>query len=256
MEFDATSDLAARARAAIGVHCTPDGGAHSIFSHSEHCLRALVPVVLATKEATCWLGERLNAALEDATGAGDSSSTAPSSSGTRASTRAGFLRTLAELIGPPPALDEHGRIPWRKEYELLSLLTDMEISCPEGDAPRALGFDSVAALSTWLGTREGGEFLMTRGCSLDQGVARESSDVSKLIEELGWEREHTLAFTLLYQLRGILARDLQDRAAGTAAAFPASSNYAVCEALFATAVQADHQRRAAGNGSRSSDTNG
>ena len=41
---------------------------------------------------------------------------------------------------PPPALDEHGRIPWRKEYELLSLLTDMEISYPEGEAHTALGF--------------------------------------------------------------------------------------------------------------------
>ena len=161
---------------------------------------------------------------------------------TKPSTRADFLRTLAEVIGAPPAPDAAGRIPWRQEFELLNLLTDTELAsgCDEGFAPQALGFASPAELSNYLGTSEGGEFLETRGLTLERTLAREQSNVDVLVER-GWDSENAISFTLLFQHRRVLARDLRGKEAPS---FPAS-NFAVCEALYATAVKEEEVRRKA-----------
>lgn len=198
------------------------------------------PVLHAAKDTAAILLETLGAPSASGTVNG------VRSNGKKASTRAGFLRTLSEVIGMPPPPDSDGHLPWRQEYELLNLVWDTEAStgCSEGEAHKALGFDTLADLVTYLGTREGGDWLHTKGLTLEQNLGREANHIDELVRR-GWEQEHATAFTLLYQLRSVLARDLQgarDLQNVDEVLFPAS-NFAVCEALYATGQQVELIRR-------------
>ena len=131
------------------------------------------------------------------------------------STRADFLQTLPELIGPPP--ERH----WHEEW---AALTTAFLS----DQPRGA---ELASLSD----AERQEYIETSPVYSIEVLLRESASlISNLVERRGWERRHAEAYTLLYPLRAPLSSALARRSNGFA-----SSTYALSEALAASATRGE-----------------
>lgn len=131
------------------------------------------------------------------------------------STRADFLRTLPELIGPHP--EEH----WHEEWSALSAEYLSEES-DELEVGRQL-----AALST----EDQRDYIDNSPIYSAEALLRTNGGlINHLVNERGWERRHAETYTLLYPMRAPLSRALAARR-GTYAA----STYAISEALWASA---------------------
>ena len=155
----------------------------------------------------------------------------------KASTRAGFLRTLAELIGPRPANDADGRLPWRAEYEALSIVCLENDRLQQGE-PRHFEGKPHAELRNYLHTSDGADYCLQNEIDLPREMKRQQANIERLVAR-GWHRDHAESYTLLFPLRSGLSADL-DRAT-TEVRFP-GCNYAMAEALFQTAFNQQAQR--------------
>jgi len=149
----------------------------------------------------------------------------------KASTRAGFLRTLTEIIGPRPANDANGRLPWREEYEVLSVVWLEKERGRQGEL-RHFADKSHAELLAFLQSEDGGNYMQTNDIDMPAQLKAEQGAIDLLVSK-GWHPEHAEAFQLLFPLRSALSADL-DSSHSHGVRFPAC-NYAVAEALFHTA---------------------
>ncbi|KOO21414.1 hypothetical protein Ctob_000378 [Chrysochromulina tobinii] len=154
----------------------------------------------------------------------------------KASTRAGFLRTLAELIGPRPANDADGRLPWREEYEALSIVCLDNDREQQGEPRHFEG--THTELRSFLQTSEGADYCLNNEIDLPHEMKIQQANIERLVAR-GWHREHAESYTLLFPLRSGLSADL-DRST-TEVRFP-GCNYAMAEALFQTALNQQAQR--------------
>ena len=151
---------------------------------------------------------------------------------TKGSTRAGFLRTLAEIVGVRPPNDSTGRLPWRDEYEPLAVAW-MESQRAQQREPQHFAGTKHSDLVRFLRTEEGGNYMLVNDIDMPQAVQREQAKVDLLVGS-GWHPEHAEAFQLLFPLRSELSADLE-RDGQHGVRFPAC-NYAIAEALYHTAA--------------------
>ena len=102
------------------------------------------------------------------------------------STRAGFLRTLPELIGAAPS--RH----WHEEWAALSA-EYLSVEHPE-----LMSMSEV----------ERHEFIEMSPIHAIEGKLRDYDGLINALQRRGWERRHAEAYTLLYPLRAPLSRAL------------------------------------------------
>ena len=134
------------------------------------------------------------------------------------STRANFLRTLPELIGPPPARS------WTEEWAALSTAF-LQMSEEDSAIGRQLAEMSADECAEYI---NGSPIY-----SLETVMSDGETIIAELVAERQWEREHAEAYALLYPLRAPLSRSLAERRGDFAA-----SIYALSEALASASARA------------------
>ena len=113
--------------------------------------------------------------------------------------RAGYLSSLRELIGPQPP---HS---WKNEWDAMTKEWLMARCCNNWDAAQKLETETLAAV---------------------ESMPKFQHEVKVLVEEERWTEAHAEAWVFLGLRRDVIARALRERCADYAA-----STYAVCEAL-------------------------